>query len=101
MGKRKRPSFLPEGAEALLASVIEAITEAAKVVMEALTELWQAIVELTNIAVRSFVTSFAPVLETLRRSQMYKYLKKVVGKRAAWYLAEHWPRRWLPRWSVE
>lgn len=99
--KRKRPSLLPEGLEALFSSLIDAITGVADAALQAMTELWQAIAEVVASAVRALSKHITPWVEFCRRSQLYKHLKRAVGERAAWYLAEHWPRRWLPRWRKD
>ncbi len=102
LNRRERPST-PSPDFAVLQSVIDAIQAAVEIVVREVAALWQMLVAAIEEVRAVLVPHICRLGEVFGRWRLYKKLKGVVGKRAAWYVAEHCPARlmWgLLRWET-
>lgn len=93
LNRRERPST-PSPDFALLQSVIDAIQAAVEIVVREVAALWQMLVAAIEEVRAVLVPHLCRLAETFGRWRLYKKLKGIIGKRAAWYVAERCPA-WL------
>lgn len=75
-------------------SALQPLIDAVDIVMTKVAALWQEVVAVIKEAVSVLVPLVCRLVDSFGRWHLYKKLKCVIGKRAAWYLAERCPA-WL------
>lgn len=98
LNRRERPST-PSPDFSFLQPMIDAILEAAEVVMREVAALWQELVAAINEMAAVLVPHICRLGEVFGRWRLYEKLKGVIGERAAWYVAERCPARLMWRFS--
>jgi hypothetical protein len=75
-------------------SVLQPLIDAVEIIMAKVAALWEELVIAIREAAAVLVPHICRLGESFGRWRLYKKLKGVIGKRAAWYVAERCPA-WL------
>lgn len=84
----------------------EAFVQKVAFVVQKIKEIFEIISEMAQLALITLrqlieLNNFLELDDLNRRDDLHSWLTPYVGKRVAWHLAIHWPRRWLPRRSFD